>query len=278
MEGVCLYMSSFPICDSLLISDLDGTLLNKNKEVSNNNIKIIKKWIDLGGLFTIATGRNLKSAYNRIKNIPINCPAILLNGCCLYDYNKREFINVSYLDNYLKPIEFVINNYKEAGVEFILKDDIFVINNNDITNNHLSKEGLSFLNKSFDEIEEKGTIKILIGIKNELIDKLQKELNDILPPSIYSVQTDPQYLELLPTGVNKGYALEKLKKSFNIKHVIAFGDYYNDIEMIKFADIGFAMENAPQDVKDVGDFISINNENDGIYHSISKLIDKKIII
>ncbi len=73
-------------------------------------------------------------------------------------------------------------------------------------------------------------------------------------------------MEILRDGINKGSALKWLcdKKGIKRENVIAFGDNYNDIEMIEFAGVGVAMENGEEELKKSADYIALNNNDDGV--------------
>ena len=82
----------------MLISDMDGTLLNKDGNISEKNIEAIREFVSLGGRFTVATGRMKKGVEKFLDRLPINAPAIIFNGSSIYDFSKEEEIYAKTLE------------------------------------------------------------------------------------------------------------------------------------------------------------------------------------
>ena len=95
--------------------------------------------------------------------------------------------------------------------------------------------------------------------------------------SVY--RSEPFFLELVPQSIDKAKSLEYLLNYLKISRdeIIACGDGYNDVSMIRFAGLGVAMANACDDVKSCADYITYSNEEDGIAHVVEKFVLKKII-
>jgi Cof subfamily protein (haloacid dehalogenase superfamily) len=88
----------------------------------------------------------------------------------------------------------------------------------------------------------------------------------------------PNYLEILPLGVNKAKALVELGKSLGVElsQVAAIGDGPNDVEMLCEAGLGIAMGNASDEVKAVADWVSVTNDEGGVAHAVRRLFPKLI--
>ena len=78
--------------DYLLVTDLDGTLLDSQKKISAENKAAIDEFINGGGIFTIATGRGYNMALPIMQMLKVNAPAIIFNGCAIFDFNKEEYL------------------------------------------------------------------------------------------------------------------------------------------------------------------------------------------
>lgn len=87
----------------------------------------------------------------------------------------------------------------------------------------------------------------------------------------------PQFLDLMPKGINKGKSILEIADYYKIDHkdTYAFGDETNDIEMIKMAGVGVAMGNASEYVKKIADFVTKSNDEDGIAHFVNEFIIKE---
>jgi Cof subfamily protein (haloacid dehalogenase superfamily) len=130
-------------------------------------------------------------------------------------------------------------------------------------------------------IEEAGRLKdrilkvIVFNDNAELLAKIRKEISEKLEVQITSSYVDN--IEIMNKGVSKGRALEILGGYLGVsrEEMIAIGDSENDLEMIKFAGLGVAMENAVDEVKRVADYITKSNMEDGVKHVIEKFILNK---
>ncbi len=261
--------------NTLLITDMDGTLLKQDKTVSKKNRDVIKRWVEAGGMFTVATGRTVSSAARRFDGLPITCPIITFNGALLYDYeNHREIVRTQLHSDYQGLVAYVLSTYPDVGIEVLTADRAHVLSYNDIVNRHLEIERTAHTPCDMQTLPD-SPFKVLLGVPNEQSDTLYHDLMKRMPESLYAVQTDSNYCELLPGGTNKGSTLDKLQKLLpkHITHTIAFGDYYNDLEMLKKADFGFAVANAPEDLKALAPHCTVSNEQDAIFTGLATLIE-----
>ena len=92
------------------------------------------------------------------------------------------------------------------------------------------------------------------------------------PFSIY--RSEPYFLEIMPKGIDKAQSLERLLETIGLgrEQMIACGDGYNDLTMIRYAGLGVAMENAILPLKNVADYITLSNNDDGIAHVVEKFM------
>lgn len=273
---------AYSISKSLIISDLDGTLLNRNKDVSDRNLKSLQAWTNCGGDFTIATGRSIISASHRINDLPITCQSVVFNGGILYDYslNKIEF-KFELSSQYRDLIAIVLKKYPEIGIEIMTDGLIYLPSRNDIVERHMAKENLENVDCTLDDMPQNGAIKILFGVFTKQVDDFLNEINSFLNTELfYSVRTDENYCEIMPSEVNKGSGLERLKEINNDcwDCVIAFGDFFNDLPLFKKADFAIATANAPAEVKRCADFVVSSNDYDAIAEGIDLLLKKGILI
>ena len=81
-----------------LVSDMDGTLINSNKEISKENLDAIKYFVNNGGKFTVATGRMVASVECFLDRLNLDLPAILHNGGKIYDYNNKKVVYEHFIE------------------------------------------------------------------------------------------------------------------------------------------------------------------------------------
>lgn len=101
---------------------------------------------------------------------------------------------------------------------------------------------------------------------------LEKEMYEHLKDRMGVFRSEPYFLELVPKGIDKAQSLSVLLKEIGMTkdEMIAIGDGFNDLSMIKYAGLGIAMENAQDIVKENADFITLSNEEDGVAYAVEK--------
>lgn len=119
-----------------------------------------------------------------------------------------------------------------------------------------------------------GVNKILFSKAPHIMETQSKIFIDKYKDLVNPIRSMPQFLDIMPKGINKGRSLLEIADYYGIDHedTIAFGDEINDIEMIKAAGRGIAMGNASEIIKEVADNITLTNDQDGIAHYIREKI------
>lgn len=265
--------------DYLTVSDLDGTLINSNQEISQKNIEAISGYIEEGGLFAVATGRTELNALPFIGNVPINCPCILYNGAMIYDFEKKQVVQCTYLDSteLMETLKYILQEFKDVCLQIFTEGRIFIVSSEDTIDPVVTNEKQPFELASLEEIPREKWIKILINYSNETLKIIEQILHTRVKAEIFdSVFSTSIYLEILPYGVSKGSALARLMEIMKVKRekVAAIGDYCNDIEMIQTAGLGVATANAHPLVKDAADIVTVSNDEDAIDYLINMEIPK----
>lgn len=252
--------------NNLLISDMDGTLLNSEGEMSLENIKAINNFVKEGGIFTIATGRMRESVRKYLSFLPIKVPIILYNGSQIYDYNNEETIFQSFLSQNTKDMMKKVKEGNETlGIEIYIDENVYIYNPCKHTSRFSKSKGYNVFYLVDEDIWSKNWTKVLIlGEKDEL-DFLQNNFQ-----SSYGVanlvRSSSIYLEVLPKEISKGFALSKLISLLNIKEYIvtAVGDNMNDLEMLELAHHGFCVSNSPEELKNKIKNKSVSNDEHAI--------------
>lgn len=266
----------------MLVMDMDGTLLNNNKEVSERNRTALKKAAELGVRLVVSTGRIFTSARVYASLIGAAAPIIASNGAYIREKERNEVIYEKNMDrDVLYSLIEIIERYG-FNPHLFTYDTIYtkkLINfsmnyynwNESLPENERVKIKLV---DSYDEAVKNGRIlKVTLAADNtELLRKLRDELNTRFDLSIMSSALNN--LEIMSSGISKGNAVKMLADyyGFNSDEIICIGDNENDISMIKFAGLGVAMGNATDDLKSAADYVTDTNENDGVADVIEKFI------
>ena len=286
----------------LITIDLDGTLLNKYGEVTEYTKNVIKKTTDKGVLVVLASGRISESVLTIAKEIGANKYYISGNGSVLYDMQKDEIIYENYLnkEKVLEIIELCDKNsiyyniYTENAVlAKSLNYNVAFYNYENTKKSSDKKTDINIVDDMYKYIKNSNINKFLkITICDEskivfssIIKKIKNiEDIDVLEVSHMSqkkiktgtkeVEVGYFYTEVSSKNVDKWYAIEKVMEIENIKkeEVMALGDNNNDIIMIKNAGLGVAMGHSNNEVKKVADYITENNNEDGVAKAIEKYV------
>ena len=265
----------------LLLSDLDGTLLNRKKQIVERNLEAIRRFQEKGGLFSIATGRCSCSAQTIASVTGVNCPGVTLNGAVVYDFNQGRPARQSYLPEWYREIAWDVHeHFPSIGVQTYVGSDVQVVQSNDVMVrlHEIERTESCCEDVPFDRLPAQVN-KVLFGGAHEELHKVRRFLEGRLD-GMYGMFTEETYYELLPARANKGMGLKMVAEVCGIAPscVAAVGDYYNDVDMLKAAAYPMAAGNAPEDVKILARFIAGDCEDgvvaDAIEHLEQRLTER----
>ncbi len=260
----------------LLVIDIDGTLVNDQNEITQKTIDTLQEVKDLGLTITLATGRLYSDALYFAEHLGLYSPMILLHGALIQSYNG-EIIVERDLDPQVISRLIVIAREKDISFQ-VFRTDCLIIEKrttwNDLYLKYSStKPEIIFVPDMLYYLKHRITQFAFLGDEPEILDLknlVQKQLGN----KVSIACSHPNLLEIVAPSVSKGTALKELAAIMKIplSQIIAIGDNYNDIEMIKIAGLGVAMGNAPLEVKKVADFITRDNNHDGIAYFVSQFL------
>ncbi|MGN1412094.1 MAG: Cof-type HAD-IIB family hydrolase [Oscillospiraceae bacterium] len=268
----------------MLIADMDGTLLTDDKKINPIDVKAIEQFKKLGGIFTVATGRNFKSASQYFKNLQIDCPVILYNGGMIFDVTHNKPMYIDELHECAETVaRAILEEFPTVACEILTSKDIYVVRNNEYEQEHNNYSKVFPQYCTLDEFilnvsptEER--IKMLFAMSSDIMPNLIRFINDNgYNKHLDFVKSTNNYYEMLPKCCSKGNALKEYKKLLGLKDciIVSVGDYNNDIEMLKIANIGVAPNNSLDKVKKSADFVTNHNNNTGaIAETIDYIISK----
>lgn len=244
----------------LLASDIDGTFTWNFSVTSPRNYEMIEYFKDNGGKFTFSSGRNSKDIYYMIDDLDsvVNFPCILCNGTMLYDVKNKTIENPYYLDEKgsVDIIGFIRENYPHIGIRASSADGFCVCDDDNFIINELTKNNfMDFVQVlPYSKITGKGFFKCVFRGTKEQLSSIYPILESKFPMFTFTRSLDT-IIELLPKGISKAtqlsYIKDKCKKEGSNLTIACIGDYDNDIDMLKYADISICPENAVSTVKDI---------------------------
>lgn len=262
----------------LYISDLDGTLLGADQRISQKTSEMLCSFIADGGYFTFATARTAASAVKIMETVPVNVPCILMNGVCLYDLQKREYVRCEYIPSektkeiarFLDELDMCAFMYKvtdgKLSCEYTRLGNSAMQEFYEMRKKRYDKpfeQVESFLSASTDEViyfALLDTQERLEPVRKsaELIDGLRYEYyRDIYNEELW-------YLEISSEKASKYSGVQYIREKYGFDEIIAFGDNFNDIPLFDAADVKIAVENAKPELKSAADLIIPSNTENGV--------------
>lgn len=270
--------------DCLFGCDIDGTLL-ANGVINPHNIEKIEYFISEGGHFSLSTGRTVGAVspvLERIKNIS---PSVVANGCMIYDFQNKKVLDELFIAKAdFRVAKAVLDTGLPVGIEAHSGEEIFTINETEETRLHQKYERLKSRNVSFEEAAEYRWNKVVYLFDDlDVLERVKKLISTLGAGSAFSDTSAAiagkkrNYYEQFPAGVSKAGGLLKLAKILNIKKggIFAMGDYYNDLEMIKCADISAVPKDTPDDIKAFADYRACSCEDGAVADFIDYLTEIK---
>ena len=261
----------------LLATDLDGTLLDTRKNISEENKKAVKEFESMGGLFTVATGRAIRSAQCYIDEMKVNAPVILQNGIMLYDFRTGEILWQTFITPEVKGLlADILKAFPKVAAEVYAEgEQYYVLQNNPSMDDHVRIEFSNPAYCSMEDIPDR-LYKVLLVAESEEIDRVVEYLAGKEATDIDFVRSTEHYYEFLPRGMSKGNALKKLAEVYGIPmgKTFAIGDYYNDEAMIRMAGAGAATGNAPEDLRQAADYVTQSCDHSAVAEFINYLVNR----
>lgn len=263
----------------IYISDLDGTLLNTKRTISDYSKKSINKLINDGVSFTIATARTPGTVVEILEGINIKNAISLMNGVFLYDLLNKNYLKVRSIDKEIvKKILDVLEKFKKDAFVYGIKDNhLYVYHKTldlDFDKTYFEERKDSsyktFKNiESFDSaLDESEIVNFMILDTKEKIELIYEEIDKIqgINKGYYKDVYDENcyFIEIHSIDASKERSVQDLKELYSADKVICFGDNMNDLPMFKVADEKYAMSNAVDGLKKYATDIIKSNDEDGV--------------
>ena len=255
--------------------DLDGTLTNHDKVVTPRTRQALLQAESKGAIIILASGRPTYGI------VPVaECLELEKRGGYILSYNGGNIVNAKtgeklfsqFLPDAVIPILYKYAKEKNhallgyAGNEIIteMPDDQYVKEESRINKMNIRK-----VDNLLDALEPHPTKLLMTGDPTDML-KAEEKLVEILGEKMDIFRSAPFFLELVPKGIDKAQSLLRLLSKINLTpaDLMAFGDGYNDLSMLKLAGVGVAMANAAPEVRADADYVTLSNEEDGVAEAL----------
>lgn len=265
-----------------LFLDLDGTLLNDQKEITSENRAAVEKALAAGHKIIIDTGRPLVSAIQQAQALNLvgtDCYLIAYNGGILYDIGHQKIIFQGTIPLDLVTLTFEEANRRRLHIQTYNDTEVLVeprCDDNEIRHYCKSINMTYRVIPNIHELEQ-APVKILLANLQDPapLKEFRKWIDSWADTLLDTYFSSNIYLEIVPRGINKGAAMCQMAELLHIpiENTVAVGDSENDIFMIRAAHIGVSMCNGIDECKAAADYITgRDNNHNGIVEVIEKFI------
>lgn len=258
-----------------VFSDIDGTLLNSEHVVTKDTREAIHKITEKGLLFTLSSARGPSGIEPIVQKNGFHCCIIAYSGALILDEDRHVlYENGMTVSDARKIIEFIEMRHLKLTWNIYTSNDWIV---KDRTDPRVTREEniveTSSREGDIDALPPDTIIdKILCMCAPGTIQQTESEIKQAFP-KFSIVKSSDILIEIMQNGINKAQAVKHLCdiKNISIENTIAFGDNYNDLEMLETVSCGIVMGNAPLDIQNRFQMITADNNHDGIAKALKKL-------
>ncbi len=265
----------------VVVSDLDGTLLNPQHRISDYTKSIFQELHNQGYLIVVATGRHHLDAMAIIDKLEIPVYLVSSNGARIHSPNKEQLFAFN-LDS--DVVKAALNVEIDPEITVVLfKENIWQTNKWNEKLNSFQEE-LKYHPELVDykTLDDFGAIKIFFSCADH--EKLVKLKDYILANSsehLHHAFSLPTCLEFMDKSIDKAVSIERVleKEGFTLQEAVSFGDGFNDVQMLSVSGKGLIMGNAPASLKEELSDLEVikTNAEDGVARYIaSKILDKEL--
>ena len=261
-----------------IISDLDGTLFNSRHTVSDYTSKVVKKLSRKGIKFFIATGRHYSDIAHLRKKLDLDTFFISSNGARVHDSDGKLILENN-IDHDISKKILSIDVDENIYTNMYKGDQWFISKEFEMLKKFHSESNFSYTLTDFSKLGNCEAMKIFYLCEQEkLLVDLEKKLKKHFSELVNITFSSPNCLEIMNKGVSKGVSISKILEieDISLEHTIAFGDGFNDYEMLKTVGKGLIMGNAHSRLKaslPENEVIGTNDE-----HSVAKYIEEYLLI
>ena len=264
----------------LLVLDVDGTLLNDEREISKRTLAALLKVQQMGVRIVLASGRPTYGLMPLAKTLELgNYGGFVLsyNGCQIIKAQNGEILFERRINPEMLP--YLEKKARKNGFAiFTYHDDTLITDSPD--NEYIKNEALLNNLKIIREDEFSNALDfapckcMLVSDKEKALIGLEQHWEKRLAGTLDAFRSEPYFLEVVPCGVNKANTLGALLEHLGVtrEEVIAVGDGVYDVTMLQLAGMGVAMGHSQDSVKVCADYVTTSNEEDGVALAVEKLI------
>ncbi len=263
----------------ILVLDIDGTLTDSKKRISRVTKRALRKAQNKGVKIVLASGRPTPGIVPVAEELGFKEHGgyiLSFNGGKIIDYSADNTVFESVLPGEMIPSLY--NDSVENKVSIISYDKTSVLTETPEDEYIIKEAALNKMPitevKSFIEAVQHPVTKCLMTGEPTHLAEVEQKIKVKYGESLSIYRSEPYFLEIMPKGIDKAQSLSRLLQHLGLtkEQMIACGDGFNDLSMIKYAGLGVAMSNAQKVVKRSADYITFTNDENGVAHVVDKYI------
>ncbi|MGG1314433.1 Cof-type HAD-IIB family hydrolase [Cohnella laeviribosi] len=261
----------------LVAMDLDDTLLRDDLSVSEATKAAMAKAIAQGVHLTIATGRMFASAKQVAEQVGINVPIITYQGSLIRNLLDSQVLYERFVPKETARLLYEYTREHGLYLQTYINDRLYAFNDGEKLVAYAKQSNIPYIvEPEFDRLPEGHHTKLMIIDAPERLQELAPILRPLVGEDVHVTTSKPNYLEFIHREGTKGHALRFLASHYGIpiEQTIAIGDAWNDREMIEAAGLGVAMANAVPALREIADYVTLSNNEDGVRHVLEKFVLK----
>lgn len=262
----------------LYVSDLDGTLFNTKKKLTEKTVGLLNECLDAGTLFAVATARQPYGCDYRLNELHLNTPSILTNGVFLYDFDTKNYISVKTIaGSSVHEILTLFDRYNTGVFLYTFEDNKISVyyNRPELTGQtqYYSDRALETCETvALEEdlgvlVKDSNTFYLACTGTKEALEPISEEVQKLPGVSCafyLNIYNGLYCIEIFSDQATKKNALLELKELLGCDEVIVFGDNLNDLSMFEIGDRCYAVENALEVVKEQATGVIPSCDEDGV--------------
>ena len=259
----------------LIALDVDGTIRDRERQISSRTRSAIEQVREKGAYVTLATGRTFLSALNASTDLGLTCPIITFqgahvampNGDLLWHTPLTSQMTATALDALAGRDEFEVMAY--------YGNDIFVVEMSEWAEDYGQRNSIPIHVVQPEKITSGPMTRLVVRGDDDAIESLEVELNDRFNGSLYVTRSLSYFCEILHPDAGKDKAIRWLCSHLDISptDTLAFGNGYNDIEMLSEAGLGVAVDGGVPQAIAAADLVAPSMEDDGVARVLEYLLD-----
>ena len=263
----------------MIVLDLDGTLTNRDKVITDNTKRVLMEAQKRGKKVVLASGRPTYGVMPLAEQLHLEQYGgyiLSFNGGIIMDCRTREVVFKKQLP--ISANAKIVELAKDEGVDLLTYEEPAIITDNPDCPYAQKESKINGIR--IKKVEDMASYlnfavpKFLMMDDGDYLALVEARVKAALGKNFSVYRSEPYFLEILPRGIDKAQCLAQLLDQVNIRQeeMIACGDGYNDLSMIQFAGLGVAMENAVLPVRNAADYVTYSNNDEGVAHVVEKFM------